>query len=69
MATKRRSLKEIAGQRGMSEKDVVKQALENGGNINAAATLLGISRSSVSNAMRNYGLELLHKTVVKEASR
>lgn len=58
MANGTRTLKDIAAARGMSDHDLVVQALREAGNPNAAAALLGVNRASIIHVMYRDGIEL-----------
>jgi len=67
MANGSRTLKDVAAARGVTVKQLVKDALTEGGNANAAGKLLGFSRASIEYVMLKEGLEL--KTIVVERKR
>lgn len=65
MTKKKRFLKDIAKQRGITEKQLVYEALRDGGNPNRAAELLGVPRTSITNAMAKYGMMVEFTTVIR----
>lgn len=65
MTKKKRFLKDIAAQRGITEKELVYDALMAGGNANRAAELLGVPRTSITNAMAKYGMMVAVTTSIR----
>lgn len=65
MPKKKRFLKDIARERGVTEKKLVYDALLEGGNANRAAELLGVPRTSITNAMAKYGMMVNVTTVIR----
>lgn len=65
MTRHKRFIKDIAKQRGISEKQLIYQALTEGGNANAAAVLLGVPRTSITNAMAKYGMMVEVTTAIR----
>ena len=55
-----------AERRGMSQKELIRWALETTRNPNAAAKLLNLHRTSILNAMHQHGLSLDVRVVEKE---
>lgn len=65
MSKKKRFLRDIAKERGMTEKQVVYEALREGGTPNRAAAILGLPRTSITNAMAKYGMMVEVSTTIR----
>ena len=65
-ARQRVSVAALAKERGISVKQLIKDAIEEGGNIHAASVLLGIADTNVKYYVQKFNLEITQKTVVRE---
>lgn len=54
----------LAAERGMSAIDLVREALESEGSLDAAARKLGFSRNTLRHHLKKAGLEIEVRTVV-----
>ena len=65
-ARQRVSVAALAKERGITVKQLIKDAIEEGGNIHAASLLLGIADSNIKYYVEKFHFEITQKTVVRE---